>query len=1052
VAVNIAELAVILRADDQITGVLDSTLKKLDDTHKAMLGVGAAMTAVGVAGAGAFGEALSKAGEFEKTMSGVKAVMSPEEVDAFGQSLSDLALKLGKDTVYSAKEAAEGIEELVKGGISATDILDGAAAATLNLAAAGGTSLKDAAEIASNALNTFNLRGEDMAHVADLIAGAANASSLEVSDFKFALQQVGAVAKVSGQTIDDTATAIAILGNAGVKGSDAGTSLKVFLTDLVPKSKQAAEEMKKLGLITEDGANQFFDASGKAKSFGEIADLLQNAMAGLTEQEKLQSLHLIFGTDAMRAAAIMADAGAEGFDQMAESMGKVTAEAVAATRLDNLAGSMEQLKGSVETLAITVGERLLPVARVLVDRVTDLVNWFLELPEPVQNTAVAIGVVVTAVGLLGGPLLMLAGALPAITASFGLVGGAIAAVAVPVGLVTAAIAALAVAWVNNWGGIQDKTQVVIGWVTDTAIPALQSFAGWIGDNVVPVLKDMAFTIGEKVLAAAKDFSDWFGEHVQPVLNDLGDWLQNTGIPYLKDFAFTIAKNVLAAAQEFSDWFAEHVQPTLDDLGQWLQETGIPAFKDFAGFLKDTVLPAVQALGGWIKDHLLPVIVTVAGFIVGEEMQAFRTLAGFLAGGFIQALHGVGNLLSTLGPILGNLFGGIQAFVTWGEQATRGMRQIGQQIIQGFLQGLGEIWATVGPTLAEKLGGLLAFLQSPAVLNINSPSRTWADRLGRPSGEGYIQGTVEALDAGTPTVTAAVVRVLGTPLEEGRRKAREIMGVLEAEVTAGADTVDTFLADIQTSVKARFAGIQADFRTMATTAVAGTQAVAAASAAAVQAAAEAQQAAVAEAANNLVKVTAAMQQAIQAVKSGAAGNVGGGIEGLQNIINTGLTRPTSGTGGPSGGKNALQGFQSGAYPGSGLAAWGLTAPGLTLGQIYGNSFPNPFDQPTTSSLFSRPVGAPTAGPQGTNGPSYDPNYLQNALYAMNPGLYALQYMIANGIDPTTQAGYAVNVTGDAAAARAGGPTYNITINAPGGEQLTEDGLLRMLRRAELLHGA
>jgi TP901 family phage tail tape measure protein len=128
--------------------------------------------------------------------------------------------------------------------------MNGAAEATLNLAAAGGVSLPDAATIAANALAEFNLKGSDMAHVADLIAGAANASALDVSDFKFSLSAAGAVAATVGFSFDDLAQGIAVMGKAGITGSDAGTSLKTMMMNLVPATNKAADTMRDLGIIT----------------------------------------------------------------------------------------------------------------------------------------------------------------------------------------------------------------------------------------------------------------------------------------------------------------------------------------------------------------------------------------------------------------------------------------------------------------------------------------------------------------------------------------------------------------------------------------------------------------------------------------------------------------------------------------------------------------------------------------------------------------------------------------------------------------------------------
>src|SRR5262245_135205 len=345
------------------------------------LAKGASLAFAGVAagiavGAGA---AVKAAATFEQTMAGVKAVSGATNTEM--EQLSQLALKLGKDTSFSASQAAAGIEELVKGGLSVGDIMGGAAQATLNLAAAGGVDLPEAATIAANALAQFNLKGSDMAHVADLIAGAANASALDVGQFKFSLQAAGAVAATTGFSFDDLAQAIAVMGKAGITGSDAGTSLKTMMMNLQPQTKAARAEMRDLGLYTDAAGSAFFDAQGKVKSMAEVAGLLQNATKNLTEEQRLQALQTIFGSDAIRAAAVLAKEGASGFADMAAAMGKVTAESVAAERLNNLNGDLEQLKGSLETLAIAIGTAILPALRDLVQWATNLINAFIPLAQ-----------------------------------------------------------------------------------------------------------------------------------------------------------------------------------------------------------------------------------------------------------------------------------------------------------------------------------------------------------------------------------------------------------------------------------------------------------------------------------------------------------------------------------------------------------------------------------------------------------------------------------------------------------------------------------------------
>lgn len=364
-----AKLEILLNAKDQTKGVFGSVGNQAASLGMTLV---TGLAAAGAAVAAGLGFAIKSAADFEKTMSGVKAVSGATAGEM--SQLSALALQLGKDTVFSASEAASGLEELVKGGVSIPEIMNGAAQATLNLAAAGGVSLPAAAGIAANALNTFGLKGADMARVSDLIAGAANASAISVDDFRMSLAASGAIAATVGLPFGDLAVAIAAMGNAGIKSSDAGTSLKTMLLNLQPSTKEQTALFKELGIITADGANAFFTAEGKAKGLADISGILQLALSNMTDQQRLATLEVMFGSDAIRAAAVLSRGGAEGFNNLAASMSKVTAESVAAERMNNLNGDIKQLTGSVETAAIELGTAFQPALREAAQSVTGLIN------------------------------------------------------------------------------------------------------------------------------------------------------------------------------------------------------------------------------------------------------------------------------------------------------------------------------------------------------------------------------------------------------------------------------------------------------------------------------------------------------------------------------------------------------------------------------------------------------------------------------------------------------------------------------------------------------
>lgn len=310
---------------------------------------GLPVQAAGFAGLG-YGvfDAVKNYSDFTAQLSQIKAVtgLDAEAMDA----VKEKALELGADTQFSSTEAAQGMTELLKAGVSVKDVLGDASQAALDLAAAGQLSLPEAAEIMSTAMNAFHM--DDATHAADVLVGAANASATGVQELKYSLSAVSAVAAGVGMSFDNTNTALAVFANNGLKGSDAGTSLKTMLMNLSPQTKQATEEMQRLGLLTDEGTSKFFDQEGHLRSLSDIAGLLQDHLSGLTDEEKMNALSTMFGSDAIRGGMIMLREGAKGVKDMNAAMKDITAHETAKVAMDNLRGSLLRLKSAWENLTI----------------------------------------------------------------------------------------------------------------------------------------------------------------------------------------------------------------------------------------------------------------------------------------------------------------------------------------------------------------------------------------------------------------------------------------------------------------------------------------------------------------------------------------------------------------------------------------------------------------------------------------------------------------------------------------------------------------------------
>lgn len=349
-----------------------------------------AVLAVGSAAAVAVGLAAKSTLDFDKRMSGVKAT-GVEAQAAFG-ALRQAAIDAGGATAFSATEAAQGMEALLKAGVSVKDVLSGGLSGSLDLAAAGGLDLALAAETAASAMTQFKLSGDQVPRIADALAAGAGKAQGDVTDLAQALGQSGLVASQFGLSLEDTVGGLSAFASAGLMGSDAGTSMKTMLLALAKPSKQASELMGELGINAYDAQGQFIGLEG-------LAGQLQDSLSGLTEEQRQSALATIFGTDAIRSASVLYEQGADGIAKWTAAVSDAGyAAEVAAIMQDNLAGDLEKLGGAVDTLMIQLGEGQNAPLRELAQGVTAIVDAASANPQGVK--ALGEGLVGVAAGAL----------------------------------------------------------------------------------------------------------------------------------------------------------------------------------------------------------------------------------------------------------------------------------------------------------------------------------------------------------------------------------------------------------------------------------------------------------------------------------------------------------------------------------------------------------------------------------------------------------------------------------------------------------------------------
>lgn len=385
--------------------------------------------------------AVKTATDFEAGMSEVKAISGAtgSEFDA----LRDKAIEMGAKTKFSASDSADAFKYMAMAGWDASQMMDGIAG-IMDLAAASGEDLATTSDIVTDALTAFGLQASDSAHFADVLAQASSKSNTNVGLMGETFKYVAPVAGALGYSIEDTAVAIGLMANSGIKGSQAGTALRSTITRLAKPVGEAKDAVEELGI-------SITNADGTMKPLSQTMVELREKFAGLTEEQKAQYAAMLAGQEGMSGLLAIVNASDEDFQKLTDEINNANgaAEDMASVMMDNTAGAVEQLKGALESAGILIGEKLTPYIRKLAEWITGLVEKFNSLSEEEQDQIVKFGLILAAIGPV---LLILAKVISVVSTvvkAFKLFGTTMTTIKTSVDLVKAGYAGLA----TQMGGI-----------------------------------------------------------------------------------------------------------------------------------------------------------------------------------------------------------------------------------------------------------------------------------------------------------------------------------------------------------------------------------------------------------------------------------------------------------------------------------------------------------------------------------------------------------------------------------------------------------------------
>lgn len=419
-----------------------TTSQKMTAMGNVAKSVGGSLTKVFTLPLAAAGAAsLKVATDFEAGMSEVSAITGATGNDL--KKLETQAKDLGATTKFSATDAAEGMKYFGMAGYK-TDQIMSALPATLNLAAAGGTDLGVTCDIVSDAMTGLGMSANETGKFTDIMAATVTNANTNIELMGETLKYAGPVAGTLGINMADLSVAIGLMGNAGIKGSQAGTALRGGLTNLVKPTDDMASAMKKYGV-------QLVKNDDGSVNLMNTMKLMRSNLGDLDQATQAQALATIFGKEAMSGWAAVVNASDSDFDKLTQAIAdsEGQAKSMAEIMQDNLKGSIDNMKSALEGAGIAIGDILIPMFRGLVDKITECLTWFNGLDEGTQRIIVAFGGAVAAIG----PLLLVFGTIltliPNMVAGWGILTGALAGFTLGIPLLVAGFVGIVAAIGSN---------------------------------------------------------------------------------------------------------------------------------------------------------------------------------------------------------------------------------------------------------------------------------------------------------------------------------------------------------------------------------------------------------------------------------------------------------------------------------------------------------------------------------------------------------------------------------------------------------------------------
>ena len=648
---------------------------------------------------------------------------------ASGEDMAKLTAKakeMGATTAFSASESAEAMKYMAMAGWKTADMTEGIAG-IMNLAAASGEDLAATSDIVTDGLTAFGMAAKESGRFADVMAATSSNANTNVAlmgeTFKYCASTAGAM----GYSVEDISVAIGIMGNAGIKGSMAGTTLKNTIANLAKPTDAQAAVMKKLGI-------SLTDSSGNMKSFAEVMDNLRSSFSGLSETEKAAAATTLAGKESMAGLLTIVNASTEDFDKLTAAINgsSGSAEEMAAKMLDNLNGQLTLLKSAVEGIAITIGNKLMPYVKTAVSWVQKAADYINNLNDAQLDNIIKWAGIAAAIG----PAIMVFGKVVTavgtaqrifgtITKTIANFGGIMGVITSPAGIVIGVLAAIALAAfliIKNWDKVKGFLQGVGNWFKNAFEKAGFSVEGFkrkftsIGNTIGSI----AGKIGGFCKAVAGIFKKEFAGDIKAGAAEAGGILETLvgGTVAAFDGIVTAVDKGLQVFDALLSFFTGAFAGNWDNAAQGFRNSLKNIFPpDIAeGLTKafDTVLPVIKAAVSGVK--------AMFGGLVQDVKKIF--------GGITTVFKGIGTMLK-------GIFSGDAETALKGFQTAAG----------GIVDTIGNIFkAKINAIKNFVVGAFSTFLPESVVKKIagvfDAVAGAWDIAIG--AAKGYISGFVQAI--------------------------------------------------------------------------------------------------------------------------------------------------------------------------------------------------------------------------------------------------------------------------------------------------------------------